>query len=290
MNIKTCQIFLTIADTGSLTQAAEKLNYTQSGLSHALNNLEEELNVRLIHRNKKGVQLTSEGMELLPYFDRIYHTWQELSDHAADMNALNYGTIRIGVFPSAACHLLPAHIREFQALHPGIQIQPFQGNFEEIDSLLTNDLIDLGFLCGSVSASLEFIPLLQDNFEAILPEHHPLTAYDLISVEQLTQYPFILLDTGHEKAIESILGRASQPPDIYFKTQDNYTVISMVENGLGIGILPQLVLKHATSRIEVRHIATRTYRTIGIAYKRNNIQSRATASFLDYIRKCYGKM
>ena len=120
MNILKYMAFIKTVDCGSFTRAAEILNYSQSGISRMIGDLEKEWKVALLERSRTGVKLTSDGTKLLPYARSVCEEYQKLQMQIDDLNGLQSGLIRIGTISSIATHWLPNIIAEFQKKYPNI--------------------------------------------------------------------------------------------------------------------------------------------------------------------------
>ena len=123
MNLSQYEALIKAVETGTMTQAAEELGYTQSGLTRALNSLEEQWNVRLLNRGRSGVQLTPEGELLLPYIRTVLHDQRRLSEYIDEINGLREGLIRIGTFNSVSAQWLPGIIKKFHKDYPGCRLR-----------------------------------------------------------------------------------------------------------------------------------------------------------------------
>ena len=120
-NIQKYMSFVKAVEYGSFTKAAERLHYSQSGISRMIGDLEKEWNIVLLERRKDGVRLTSEGMKLLPHAKNLVAEYEKLQMQVDELNGLQSGLIRIGTFSSVATHWLPNIIREFQKSYPQIE-------------------------------------------------------------------------------------------------------------------------------------------------------------------------
>lgn len=283
MNILKYMAFIKTVEYGSFTKAAEILNYSQSGISRMINDLEKEWNVILLERSRAGVRLTSDGTKLLPYAKGVCEEYQKLQMQVDELNGLQSGLIRIGTFSSVATHWLPIIIKEFQKDYPNIDYELLLGDYTEIETWILEGRVDCGFLRLPTHTELETIFLEQDKLLAILPEGHPLTEYDKVPVATLCEYPFMLLEKGAKAEISEIFDRCGLSPKTHFTTWDDYAVMSMVESGLGISILPELILKRVPYRIVVKELDVPAYRKIGLALRSKKTVSLAVAKFLDYL-------
>lgn len=285
MNIQKYRAFVKTAEYGSFTRAAEALNYSQSGVSRMIHDLEKEWNVVLLERGKSGVKLTSDGMKLIPRAKSVCAEYEKLQMEVDELNGLQSGLIRIGTFSSVATHWLPNIIKTFQKDYPGIDYELLLGDYTEIEEWIAGGRVDCGFLRLPAGADLETCFLEQDRLLAILPERHPLAHLEKFPVTSLCDEPFMLLEKGAKAEISEIFERCGLTPKVRFTTWDDYAIMSMVESGLGVSILPELILKRVPYRIVARELDVPAYRKIGIALRSRKNASLAVKRFLDYL--CY---
>ena len=223
-------------------------------------------------------------MELLPRAQSLCSEYQKLQMQVDELNGLQSGLIRIGTFSSVATHWLPKIIREFQKSYPNIDYELLLGDYTEIEDWIAEGRVDCGFLRLPTRPEFETIFLEQDKLLAILPEEHPLAKQDKIPVSALCQEPFMLLEKGAKAEISEIFERAGLTPRVRFTTWDDYAVMSMVESGLGVSILPQLILKRIPYRIAARELDVPAYRNIGLALRDKKTASLAVKRFLEYLQ------
>ena len=284
MNIQKYVAFLKTVEYGSFTKAAEILNYSQSGISRMINDLEKEWKVSLLERNRTGVKLTSDGMKILPFVQSVCSEFGRLQEQVDELNGLESGLIRIGTFSSVATHWLPNIIKEFQKDYPKIDYELLLGDYTEIEEWIKTGRVDLGFLILPTMDEFETMFLEEDELLVVLPENHPLAECDTFPVESLCDYPFMLLEKGGKSEITEIFERNKIAPKIHFTTWDDYAVMSMVEGGLGISILPQLILRRTPYQILAKRLDVPAYRRIGIALRDQKKSSLAVKKFLEYLK------
>ena len=283
MNIQKYLAFIKTVEYGSFTKAAEILNYSQSGISRMINDLEKEWNVSLLERNRTGVKLTSDGMNILPIAQSVCNEFNRLQEQVDEINGLESGLIRIGTFSSVATHWLPNIIKEFQKDYPNIDYELLLGDYTEIEEWIKTGRVDLGFLRLPTTEEFETVFLEEDKLLVVLPENHPLAECDKFPVKALCDYPFMLLEKGAKAEISEIFERNSITPNVHFTTWDDYAVMSMVEGGLGIAILPQLILRRIPYKIVAKELDVPAYRKIGIAYREKAKLPLAVKKFIDYL-------
>ena len=265
MSLKKYEAFVRTVELGSLTKAAQSLGSTQSRISHILNDLEEEYGFRLMHRSRGGIELTEAGRLLLPRMQAIVQKEQELSECVAEIRNADAGTVRLGVFTSVAVHWLPGMIRSFQSAHPRAQLEMRSGDYHDVEQWLREGSVDLGFITLPGPAEVETIPLAEDPLVAILPKGHRLAALSQIPIEELGEDPFISLLQSSAHDIHRAMDNAGIRPNIKYTTKDDYAILAMVEQGLGISIVPQLLIRGRSQNLEVRPLIPGASRTIALA-------------------------
>ena len=275
--------FVKTVEYGSFTRAGEAIGYTQSGVSRMIRDLETEWKVTLLERSRAGVRLTSEGTKLLPYARNLCHEYEMLQSQVNKLNGLESGLIRIGTFSSVAEHWLPNIIRQFRADYPNIEYELLMGDYKEIEEWIANGRVDCGFVRLPTRPDFESVFLEPDRLLAVIPENHPLASCDKFPLKALCEEPFMLLEKGDNTEISSIFRQNGLSPHVQFTTWDDYAIMSMVESGLGVSILPELILRRAPYRIIARELDVPACRNIGLALKSRRNASLAVKRFLEYL-------
>lgn len=284
MNIQKYMAFVKTIEYGSFTKTAKMLNYSQSAISRMISDLENEWKVVLLERGKTGVKLTSDGMKLLPYAKKICTEYEKLQMEVDELNGLQSGLIRIGTFSSVATHWLPNIIKEFQKAYPGIDYELLLGDYSEIEKWILEGRVDCGFLRLPTCPDFEVIFLEQDRLLVILPENHKLGQLEKVPIEALCDEPFMLLEKGEKTDVSEIFKQYNLIPKVHFTTWDDYAIMAMVESGLGISILPELILKRVPYRMVTKELEIPAYRKIGIALRNKKTASFAVKRFLEYLQ------
>jgi len=278
------QAFIKTVELGSFTRAGEALFRSQSGISRMIDDLEHEWGVSLLERGRSGVNLTSEGIRLLPHVRRVCEEQRLLQNQVDELNGLHSGLISIGTFSSVATYWLPNIIREFRKEHPGIEYEFLLGDYSEIEQWLFEGRVDCGFLRLPVRSGLESRFLERDELLAVLPEGHRLAqSGEAVPLTELACEPFMLLEKGGKSEVSQLFEAHGLRPFVRFTTWDDYSIISMVENGLGVSILPRLILRRIPWRIAVRPLDVPAFREIGLAFPQGRPLSQAARRFLGYV-------
>lgn len=285
MNISKYETLAKIIELGSLTAAAQALGCTQSAVSHAVNSLESDLGFAVLKRSRAGVSLTDNGARIMPSVRGILNYEEQLRQTASAIRGLDSGTVRIGTFTSVAVHWLPGVIKEFQSDYPNVDIKLLSGDYHDVETWINDGSVDLGFINMPSSLSCECVALMEDRLLAILPADHKFASYPKFPLVECETEAFItLLETSNHDANRA-LNAAGVKPNIKYSTKDDYAIIAMVEQGLGISIMPELLLKGRHDNVAIKELVPPSRRTIGLAIPESSRLSPATRKFADYVIK-----
>lgn len=276
--------FLKTVEYGSFTKAANALNYTQSGISRMVSDLEKEWELLLFERNRTQLKLTEEARKLVPHIQHIVNEEEKLMQQISALKNVETGTIRIGTFSSVATHWLPHMIKKFKQDYPLIDFELLLGDYREIEDWVEQGKVDFGFLSGEVTKPIETLFIEKDRLLAVIPMSHPHANDDVFPMHALGLSPFMLLEKGESDAISAIFTEHKITPLVDFKTWDDYAIMSMVENDLGISILPELILKRIPYNVVIKELEIPAFRSIYIGMKDQSKLSIATSRFLTYLQ------
>lgn len=285
MDVKKYEVIIKTVEYGNLTKAGEFFGYTQSGVSHMIKVVEEELGFRVLNRSRSGVSPTPEGERIIPALREIARWNENLVQIIADINGLACGKLRVGVFSSVAIHWLPRIIRNFQADYPHIGIDIIEGGSEDLRDKLSNGEIDLALMSIQPNFGFEAQVLKVDPFFAVLPQKHPLAKKANFPLEEFNGLEFILVKRGYDDDIYKILADYSLKPNIKFTSNNEHAVVSMIESGLGVSILPELIVRSYSEKVSVLPLYPEVSRKLGICVRSFDELSPACRRFCRYVRK-----
>ena len=283
-DLRRYRAFVEISDLQSFSEAAKIIGVSQSSISRMISDLEEGWGFRLFERDRNGVSLTKEGEEMLPIARKICSDASLLDEKVNSIHNVEKGHIVIGVFSSVATHWLPNIIRRFGEDHPDISYELLLGNYSELRDWVSEDRVDFAFTSASACGDADVIPIEDDELMAVIPKDNPYADSDVFPMKALTEFPFMLLRIDEDTNIDRMFRDENIEPDIRLRTWDDYSIMSMVENGLGIGILPSLILRRTPYDICVKRLEHPIYRRICIAKRRNRSLSMAAQEFLKYVK------
>lgn len=265
MSLIKYQVLVKVDEVKSFTKAADQLGLTQSAVSHAVAGLEEEFGFRLISRNRSGISLTREGMQLLPSIQRIVRSDEKLHQEAASILGVTAGSLCIGVFTSVSRHLLPRIIQVMDKRCPELRVRLTEGNYQEIEEQIISGKLDCGFVNKYHSDQLMVTPLIRDRILCIVSPKSMLYNQTCISFRQMEQEPFIMPAFGGYHEVKRILIENDVHPKIRFELMEENAILAMVAHDLGISILPELVIPGNIAPLKAIPLEKDSYRTIGLA-------------------------
>ena len=277
--------FLKVIEMGSFTKAAELLGYTQPALSQMIAALEKELSVKLLYRSRYGIQLTPEGERLFPSIQNSVLQYSSMRRLADEIRGIETGVIRIGTVSSVSCHWLPGVIKQFWDEHPNVQLVLHQGDYSSICEWVRVGAIDFGFVNPKSVKGLETHIIKSGEFLAIFPTEHPLAEKESVSLQDLADEPYLLLEEGAYSEPLDAFQTAGIKPNIRLTIHDDYSIMSMVEQGLGYSILAELVLHRTDYHIVARSVVPPIIRTLALVMKDKNSLPIASKTFIAYLQR-----
>ena len=252
MDTKKLEALAAAVQYGSFTRAAEALGYTQSGMTHMMNSLERDIGFPVLLRGRGGVRLTPAG-------ERIY--------------------------PSIAMHWLPEVIQQFRRVHPDLTVDIQMGSVEEVYRWVREDKTDVGFASLQDGMTMDWVPLAEDPLLAILPPEYDLRGRDRFNVEDFAGQEFLMPSLGFHLDILRALNRSNVTPVIRTTQVSDSVIISMVEHGLGVSVLSELVLKGRRDDVQAVPLDPPAYRQLGILVRDRKDLRPAARRFITEARE-----
>ncbi|TBX44288.1 LysR family transcriptional regulator [Bacillus thuringiensis] len=277
MSIIKYEIFELVITTGSFTKAAEKLNMTQSAVSHAISSLEKELGTSLFLRTGRTITLTPQGTKAYEYIGQILNINRKLIETNFNDQLLPK-TLRIGAFTSVKKHILPPIMKEFNKLYPFIEIIIFEGTYDEIQEWVINKVIDLGFTING-EFGCESVPFWEDELVIATPNNLKLIPDDCSLKDFFDQNNIIMPAAPYRNQVEKFFNQHSIEPKVHSYISDCNTIVKMIDLGIGISIGPKLFLK-SFDNIKIYELPDRHYRNIYISYKHSTELTQAEGHYV----------
>jgi len=290
MTLTQLRTLLAVLESGSFSAAALELNTVQSTVSHAVAELERELGAQLLERGHFGARPTPTGEQIAGHARQILLLEAAMQQEASLARGALSGTLRVATFRSVASHIVPQAMRQLAHSYPGLNVQLLEndGDASEQDRVIRNGQAELAFLRTPYPSELLSWDLLQDPYFALMPKDHPL-AEAPVHRSDLLRSPLILHQTDNsssavvyrylEAAREE--GTLSQPK---YVVREDSTIASMVGQGFGFSIVPQLAFLNLPENVVPVPLAEPLERTIGVAILPSSLKIPAVRAFLDVLR------
>lgn len=280
MDIKKYEVFLAVVDRGSFIKAAADLGYTQSGITYMMNSLEKECGFPLLQRSNKGVMLTLEGESVLPEIRQLVQLNRRLEQDFSEVKGEISGKIRVGCFPTIVCSIMPKVIRLFREKYPNITLDLVEENSVGVlTEWLKSGFIDVAFFSRQRHYDYDWFPVKSDHYVVIVPKSSPLAEYDVIPAKLLTDASFFVY-RGSDGIDADVMQYFKQNQiDIMpkFTSISDYAVLYMIEEGLGVGMIPSMLTQISQAKfpgVVIRPLDPPAPRELGLAV--GNYQNATT--------------
>ncbi|MEG1682211.1 MAG: LysR family transcriptional regulator [Oscillospiraceae bacterium] len=285
MSTQKYQALVRAVEKGSLSRAAEELGYTQSGISHMMKSLEDEVGFPLMVRTSVGIRLNPEGEMLMPLIRQLLASKENLEQSIAAIRGVEIGRIRIASFSSVAVTWLPNILRDFRQDFPNVDVQIIESGADEIEAMMENREADLCIYTGQEGRAFDWYPLYRDPLMAVLPKNHPLAGMRDFPIESFAGENFIVPRKGFDVDVNHVLEQMEQLPPVRFSSCNDYAIIAMVAAGLGVSISAKLILDSSGSDAIAIPLRPAYYRTLGVGVPESKTVSPATRNFMQYVRR-----
>jgi DNA-binding transcriptional LysR family regulator len=280
--IRTLRLLQVIAEGHGLVQAAEKIGMSQSAASHAIGALERSFGVQLFARNSGQLRLSRIGEQILPYVRQILGSLDAITEEVVSESGLQTGTLRIAVVPSIGSSIIPALLREFAKLYPGIDVSLLEGTDDEVAEWVRQKMSHCGFAALPVPV-VKTEPIGKDEWMAIVPANRFEVPHQ-IKLERLARHRFLLSGGGCEDHIYRLFEEAQVPLSNPLLVRQMDTLKAMVAEGLGVSLVPSLTLIRKPRNIRAIRLVPRQYRAIGILLATDAVPSPALNRWLDLVK------
>lgn len=285
MDAVKCEAILAAAETGSLTAAANRLGYTQSGITRILSSLENEVGFPLFVRSKKGVQITENGKIMLPLFREIVRAQQNAEQLSTQICGVIKGSLKVGCYYSISAMWMPMVLKEYCGQFPGVSVQMQEGGNREMAKWLQEKSVDCCFCAKPNMPDCDWISVYKDELVVWLPKGHPRTAEAAFPVKDLEKEPFIHTSPDHDTDQDRLLAAFDLHPHTCFTTRDGFSTYNMVEAGLGISFNQRLISRKWDGGVVQLPFLPPQYVELGIAVPSMKEASPATKRLIDHAIK-----
>jgi DNA-binding transcriptional LysR family regulator len=263
--LRQLELLLALAESMGISSAGSKLGMSASATSHALSALETTLGVSVVDRNAPGAPMTYAGEHIIPHVKDVFASLLLIQSISKSGAELKTGLLRIGSFgASATLQALPPVLKRFERRYPGVEVHII----EKPDDQITRDLIERRTELAVVTlpkVDLETKTLAVDELVAVLPTGHKLAQLDVVPLELLVTYPFLLTRAGSQSLINRLFARYSLKPRVTHELLQLMSILEYVSRGHGVSILARLAVPASYEGVVYRPINPGSSRRIGLA-------------------------
>jgi DNA-binding transcriptional LysR family regulator len=293
MDIGQLEAFLQVSARHSFSRAAEVLRLTQPSVTARIQSLERDLGETLFERNGRGVSLTEAGVAFMPHAQRVLKALQDGRDAIQSLQQLELGTLRLAAAPTIGTYVLPGLLKEFRARYPGIEVSVRTEHSDQIVQMVLADEVQVGLERAISHADVVTIPLYEDEVVLVASPQHPFAKRGTASIEELSGEALIMFNrgSGYYTLVDNALRQAGAPASPAMELDNMEAAKKMVEQGLGISILPKVAVERELQQGDLRRIRVRGMtmpkRQIVLIYRRGRSLSRAAQAFVGLLEERY---
>ena len=286
--LRQIQYFVAVAEQGSVTRAAQNLSISQSSITEALKELENDLGVVLFERHPRGLSITHNGHQFLRHATKILATVSDARTSFSGQQDAPGGTLNIGVTSLVAGYVLSDLLARYRRACPGVEVSAIEDNGGYLEHLLVGGELDVAVMVISNlrdRMALQAEILETSPYRLWLPMGHPLVSADIISVADIAREPLIMLTVDEiEENTGKLLSALGARPHVAFRTRSVEAVRSLVATGAGVALLPDLVYRPWSlegDRIESRDVSgSLPVVQVGIVWRKGSSLPQAARDFV----------
>jgi DNA-binding transcriptional LysR family regulator len=281
LKLSQLRAFVAVADCGNFSEAALKLDVSQSSISHAIAALEEELGVTLLHRGRHGANLTPTGDQILVRAKRILNELQDIGAIANHARGLEGGLVRVATFRSMATNIIPVVIAYLQREAPGIEIAIVEyHHMSEVERSLRQGQADIAVAVPPETEGFDTWEILQDDYIAVVPSSSDV-AGNQMTWKQLSKYPLIVSSCRDcSRWIHTYIEQSEFPLHIAQEIRSDSIILGMAAQHLGVGILPRMATEPLPPGLKVCNLPAPLHRSITVSLLTDGLHTPATYAFL----------
>src|SRR6184192_2450992 len=294
MDVNQLEVFLGVAHEKTFSRAAEALHRTQPAVSQAIRRLENELGEPLFDRSSKDGTLTAAGRVLFDFAQQMLNLRQHAHSAIRELRDLHRGKLSLGANEYTVMCLLPL-IPIFRARHPHIKIEVKRSLASRIPAEILGRDVEIGVVTFKPSdQAIASVPVATDELALIVAPDHPLAAKRVISVRELGAEAFIAhnVPSPYREKVIKTFEKYRTPLNISMEMPTLEAIKRMVENGMGVALVPRLTVETEIERgllaaITVKEM--RLERRLYLIYRKGATLSHAAKAFLRVARGTSGK-
>lgn len=287
--------FIAVAEFSSLRVASEHIHLSQSALSRRIDKLESALGVALFIRTTRKIELTTIGRAFVPKARNVMRELEDALVGITDAAERISGQVTIACVPSAVGYFIPTTIKQFHAAYPRVRIRLIDESSADILVAVARGDADFGLTyIGTQEHDIDFEPLLEERFVVACPAGHALAKQKRVTWAELAQHDYVTIaqGSGNRFLIDQALGHLEHKPQWFCEVQHVPALVSLVEAGLGLGVVPRLAMppKGHSGLVSIALEEPKVTRVIGLIRRRGRELMPAARLFYDMLLKARRKV
>lgn len=293
MDIGQLEAFVQVATHRSFSKAAEALFLTQPSVTARIQSLEKDLDEEMFERTGRGVRLTDAGNTFLAYAERILRDLKEGRDALESLRDAEFGSLRLGTALTISTYVLPGLLKSFRGRYPGVDLSVHTGRSEQVLEMVLADEVQVGIVRSLQHQDIESIHLYDDDVVLVANQAHGFAPNGAVSIEEVARQPLIFFDKGssYYALTQSMFRQASLFPRVSMELDSMEATKKMVEEGLGIALLPAISVQREVELGILRIISVKdaplVVRPVSLIYRRNRKQTRVVQAFINELSRMY---
>jgi DNA-binding transcriptional LysR family regulator len=244
VQVEFLETFVEVARHGSVTRAAEVLYLSQPSVSGRLQAIEAELGERLLVRTPRGVRLTDAGREFLTHAEKAVRAFHDGQTALHGLREARSGRLLLGAAPAVSTYFLPATLKRFAALYPGVSISVRTGHSEEVLEMVLADQVQIGLVRDLHHPEIEVQACYEDELVLLVHPAHTFQARDAVSLEEVAREGLVLFDrtSSYYELTRALFLDSGIVPATVMELDNIEAAKKMVEHGMGLALLPRVAV------------------------------------------------
>ncbi len=293
MDLGQLKAFVQVANQRSFSRAAEALFLTQPSVTARIQALERDLGERLFERSGRGIRLTEVGECFLPHAERVLQTLNTGRDAIDSLRNLHSGSLILASATTVSTYVLPGLLKTFRARYPRIEVSVHSGRSEQVLQMTLQDEAQVGLVRAVYHPDIETKGLIEDELVLVANANHELVGQGSVTVEQLGDHPFIFFDrnSSYYSLAQGIFRQHGVVPRTQMELDSMEATKKMVEEGLGIAMLPRVALERELKErilrvVQIEDMPNPT-RQIALISRRSRPMGPVAQAFVDIVTEIY---
>ena len=287
METSRCRAFAAAVRHGSFSGAAEELNYTTSAISQLITTLEQDLQVTLFHRSRKGVSLTADGERMYSVICDFVRQEDLIYETAAQISGVLVGEIVIAAYPSICATWLPGIIRRFQETYPGVRIRIDDSIRRYILESLNSGRADVGFMSNQNDFEGEWVNLQLNPMVAVVSRSSRYASLEAFPLSECEHVPMIQPSHGKDKDLSAIFEKYDLKPEIAYVTRNSSTAAALAQDDMGVLLVNELSTHMWNYNVKILPLDPPQAVQLGMVVSTRSNTSPAVKTFVQFVKESF---